>query len=155
MLQAEVNGYVCKSTQNYEVLYSVLEDITLDDTASIQAMNQRKLTKTIKSCDNLICYSPSGDAVGACVYTTGLNGIELIHMYVVPKYRVSYGSALLNHYLINIIGDGKEVWLKSGNTSSFNKVVEETKMLDVYTITDRARDGLKKMLADKVIWKEI
>ncbi len=155
MLQAEVNGYTCRSTDDYELLYDVLEVVTKDKNPSVEAMNKRKLRSTTKACDNLLCRTDSGDLVGACVYTTGINGIELIHMYVEPKYRVSYGSALINHYLINVIGDGKRIWLKSGDISSFSKVVEETDKLEVYTITDRAREGLKKMLSGKISWKEV
>lgn len=155
MLQAEVNGYTCRSSDNYKLLYSTLEDTTVDNSKSIEASNKRRLEKIIKAYDNLVCYDKLGNIVGVCVYTTELKGIELVHMYVLPKYRVSYGSALLNHYLINVIGDNKEILVKSDNISSFKKVVEKTKMLGIYTITNRARDGLKNMLDGKINWKEV
>ena len=155
MLQAEVNGYICRSTDNYDVLYDTLEVITADSNPSVEAMNKRKLAKVIRSCSNLVCYDKAGNVVGACIYTVGILGIELLHMYVVPRYRVTYGSAILNHYLINIVGDGKEIGLRSSDISTFGRVVEETKRLGVYTISDRARLGLKRMLKDKVKWSEI
>lgn len=154
-LQVEVNGYVCRKTDNLEVLYEVLLPAVKDSTPSIEESNKRKLKSYLKACDNLICYAPNGEVVGACVYRYAMYGIELIHMWVEPRYRVTYGSGLLNYFLINVIGEGKEIRLTTSNVSTFEKVVEPYGKLGQYRIVDRARVGLNKMLDSKVIIKVV
>ena len=156
MLQAEVNGYVCRSTDDYELLHDYLVDkVTYDESKDLEAANKRRLKSYVKNCKNLICYAPNGEIVGVCLYIHLVSVIELVHMYVEPKYRVTYGSGLLNHYMINIVGDNCAIQLKSKDTTTFEKVVTATLKLGVYRINDRARDGLERMLRDRINWKEV
>jgi hypothetical protein len=154
-LNAEVNGYTCRKAveDEYIDIFNLLAPIVAIDTSlSIQKSKQKKLKSLIKNYESLVCLKGK-ELIGVAVYRHFMLGIELFHLYIKPEYRVTYGSGLLNHYVINVEGKDKEVILTTQDISTFEKVVDIYRE-GSYKITDRARNGLSKMLKGKITWEE-
>lgn len=153
---AQYGRFLCKDGEEEDfenILRSLTPVVSVESNPVLSKNKVNALSKQINFYDSLVCYD-SKALVGVCLYRHTSTHIEVLHMYVDPKYRVTYGCGLINHYLINVIAKGKELMLKSEDISTFDRVIDKTKTPHVYTINDRARLGLKRMFKDKIQWSE-
>lgn len=153
MINLTVGKYRCytPTEEEYPTVESLLLDvIPKNSSENINERERRKLRNNIKFYDCLLCVNTeTGEPIGTCLYRKVNSVYELVHMLVLPEYRITKGSALLNYALINSISGGREIYLKSKDISTFSKVIDHVHG-DIYQINDRAREGLERYIGKEV-----
>lgn len=90
----------------------------------------------LKNCEKLI----------GLVMVDDYNNNFISHIGISKLDTNSTGSGLLLNYILNIVFEDEDVYVKSKDISSFKSIIEPTNALDVFKIKDNARYVIRKLV---------